>query len=39
MAARLHSHHQAMASAVEEKTRDLQEANRTLFPLKPKLHD
>ena len=30
MAARLHSHHQALASAVEEKTRDLQEANRTL---------
>lgn len=30
MAARLHSHHQALASAVEEKTRDLQEVNRTL---------
>jgi len=30
MAARLESHHQALASAVEEKTRDLQEANRTL---------
>jgi len=30
MAARLHSHHQALASAVAEKTRDLQEANRTL---------
>lgn len=30
MAARLHSHHRALASAVEEKTRDLQEANRTL---------
>lgn len=30
MAARLHSHHQALASAVEEKTQDLQEANRTL---------
>ncbi|MEZ3499412.1 nitrate/nitrite two-component system sensor histidine kinase NarQ [Pantoea sp. KPR_PJ] len=30
MAARLHSHHQALAGAVEEKTRDLQEANRTL---------
>ncbi|RPE02235.1 nitrate/nitrite two-component system sensor histidine kinase NarQ [Candidatus Pantoea deserta] len=30
MASRLHSHHQALASAVEEKTRDLQEANRTL---------
>ena len=30
MAARLHSHHQALASAVDEKTHDLQEANRTL---------
>ena len=30
MATRLQSHHQALASAVEEKTRDLQEANRTL---------
>ena len=30
MAARLHSHHQALASAVAEKTRGLQEANRTL---------